>query len=104
MENLWAFQDVGLDRVWFEIDVQIPLLYFFGVRDHSVELLDAGDSLVRLLEQTLSDVSHDLLVLSYLGRDAHQGAQFRRQVNILAFLSNFEKWLINGVYFDTISS
>ena len=55
-----------------------------------------------LLEQTLSDIGHDLLVLSDFGGDAHKGAQFGRQVDVLSFLSDFEQWLIYGVDFHLI--
>ena len=51
-----------------------------------------------LLEQTLPDVGHDLLVLSDLGWDAYERAKLGWKVNVLTFLPDFEEGLIYGVY------
>ena len=59
--------------IWLNVDIEVPFLDLFGVRDHLVKLLDASDSLVRFLEETLSDVSHDTLVFSDLSWDSDQG-------------------------------
>ena len=56
-----------------------------------------------LLEETLSDVSHDSLVLSDFGWNAYQCAKLWRQINVLSFLSNFKKRLTNGIYFNSVS-
>ena len=55
-----------------------------------------------LLEQALSDVGHHSLVFSDLGWNSYESAKFWRKVDILSFLSNFEKWLTNGTNFDTV--
>jgi len=57
---------------------------------------------VGLLEQALSDVGHHSLVFSDLGWNSYESAKFWRKVDILSFLSNFEKWLTNGTNFDTV--
>lgn len=54
------------------------------------------------LEETLADVCHHLLVLSYLGGNADECAEFWGQVNVLALLSYFKKGLINGMNFDVV--
>lgn len=102
LENFGSLEDFGLNLIRLQADVQVPLLDLFGVRDHLVELLDAGNSLVGLLEEALPDFSHDFLVLPDLVRDAHQGAQFWWQVDVLSFLPNFEQRLIHRVYFDPV--
>lgn len=102
--DLWSFEDSSFDSVWLEVDIEVPLLDFLGVRYHLVQLLDASDSLVRLLEQALPDVSHDTLVLSDLGWNTHKGTELRWQVNVLSLLSNLKQRLTNRVYFDTVSS
>jgi hypothetical protein len=79
-------------------------LNLFGVRNHLVKLLDTSNPLGWLLEETLSDVSHNALVFSDFSWDTHQGAQLRRQVDILSFLTNFKQWLINRVNFYAVSS
>ena len=56
-----------------------------------------------LLEEALSDIGHDLLVLSDFGRDTHKSAEFGRQIDVLPFLSDFKQWLIYGVYFHIVS-
>lgn len=56
-----------------------------------------------LLEETLSDISHDTLGLSDLGRDTDEGAKFWRQVDILAFLTDLKQWLVNGMYLYLVS-
>ena len=55
-----------------------------------------------LLEQTLSDVGHDFLVLSNLGGDSDQGAELGRQVDVLSLLTDFEERLIHAVDFDVV--
>ena len=55
-----------------------------------------------LLEQTLSDVGHDLFVLSNLGGDSDQGAELGRQVDVLSFLTDFEKRLTHAVDFNIV--
>ena len=67
----------------------------FRVSNHSVELLDTSNSLWRLLEQALSDVSHDSLVLSDFGGDSDEGAELRREIDVLILLTNFEERLVN---------
>jgi len=57
---------------------------------------------VGLLEETLSDVGHDLLVLSNLGGDSDQGAELGRQVDVLSFLTDFEERLVHAVDFDVV--
>jgi len=70
-------------------------LGFFRFSDHLVQLLDSSDTLGRLLEETLSNVGHDSLVLSDLRRDANERAELRRQVNILTLLTDFEQGLVD---------
>lgn len=102
-EDLRSLQDVSFNSIGFNINLEVPLLDFLAVGNHPVEFLDAANSLVWFLEETLSDVSHHLLVLSDLRWDTDKGAEFWRQVDVLALLSNFKKWLINGMYFDVVS-
>jgi hypothetical protein len=102
--NGGSLQDPGLNCIWFEVDVEVPLLDLLGLSDHSVELLDAPNSLWWLLEETLSDVGHDALVFSDLGWDADKGAKLWWQVDILSLLPNLKQWLVNGVNFDPVSS
>ena len=73
--DLWPFQHPGFDCVRLKLDVQIPLFYFFRLRNHRVQLFDASDSFWRLLEQTLPDLGHHFLALSDLGRNANQSAE-----------------------------
>ena len=56
-----------------------------------------------LLEEGLSDVGHNLLILSNLRWNTHKCTEFWWQINILSFLSDFKKWLINRVYFYRVS-
>jgi hypothetical protein len=70
-------------------------LNLFRVSNHSVELLDTSNSLWRLLEQALSDVSHDSLVLSNFGGDSNESTKFRWEINVLSLLTNFEQWLVD---------
>jgi len=100
--DLGSLEDSGLDGVWLKVDVEVPLLDLFGLRDHSVELLDAPDPLVGLLEETLPDVGHDPLVLSDLCWDADEGAELGWKVNVLALLANLEQWLMKRMDFDAV--
>jgi hypothetical protein len=100
--NLGSLEHFGFDGVWLEVDVQVPLLDFFGVRNHFVQLLDALNSLGRLLEETLSNVSHHSLVLPNLRRNPNQRAQLRREVDVAALLSNLKQRLVSFVNFNIV--
>ena len=62
-----SVQNLSSNFIRINAEVQIPFLDFLGFADGFVEGLDASDPFFRLLEQTLSDVSHDSLVLSDFG-------------------------------------
>jgi hypothetical protein len=64
-----------------------------GLGNHLVYLLDALNSVSWLLEQALSDVSHDSLVLSDLGWDANKYAELGREEDALSFLFDFKQRL-----------
>lgn len=66
-----------------------------GVGDHSVELLDGSDSLWWLLEEALSNVGHDSLVLSNFGGDSDKGAELWREINVLSLLADLEERLVD---------
>ena len=55
---------------------------------------DTLDAIVWLLEQALSDVGHDTLVLSDLGRDSSQDTELRWQKDALLLLFDLEKRLV----------
>jgi hypothetical protein len=54
------------------------------------------------LEETLADISHNFLVFSDFGGNSDQSAEFGRQIDILAFLSDFKEGLINGIDLDVV--
>jgi hypothetical protein len=91
--HLGAFEHFGLDGVWLELDGQVPLLDLGGAGNHAVELLDALDAFVRLLEKGLSDVSHGLFVFSNIGGNTNKDTEFWWKINILSFLLDFEQGL-----------
>lgn len=101
--NLWSFQNSSLDSIWLDVDVEVPFLDLLGVGDHSVELLDGSDSLWWLLEEALSDVGHDSLVLSNFGGDSDKGAELWREINVLSLLADLEERLVDGVNLNTVS-
>jgi len=92
-ENLGLVQNLCLNRVWVELDVEAPLLYLFGRGNHSVELLDGVDTVLRFLEQTLAHLRNSLLVLANFLRNANQHGEFWRQVDILSLLLDFKQGL-----------
>jgi hypothetical protein len=59
-----------------------------------LQVRDALDTIIRPLEQALSDVSHDALVFSDLGRDTNQNTELWRQKDALLLLFDLEKRLI----------
>lgn len=101
--NLWSFQNSSLDSIWLDVDVEVPFLDLLGVSDHSVELLDGSDSLWWLLEEALSNVGHDSLVLSNFGGDSDKGAELWREINVLSLLADLEERLVDGVNLNSIS-
>ena len=76
--NLWTVQDLGFDGIGGELDVKTPLFNLFRLSNHLVELANAVNTVIRLLKEALAHLSHGLLVLSDLLRDANEHAQFWR--------------------------
>lgn len=70
--------------------------------DHGVEVADGLDTVMRLLEQTLTHGGHDLLVLSNTLGDTDESAKFWRQVDVLALLFNFKKRLGEIHYLNVV--
>ena len=101
-EDLWSFENRSFDGVGGEIDFKAPLLDFLGVGDHGVEVADGLDTVVRLLEKTLTHGGHDLLVLSDSLGDTDESAKFWRQVDVLALLFNFKKGLREIHYLNVV--
>lgn len=98
-----SFQNLGLNCVWVNLDVEVPLLDLLGLSDHLVELLDGSNSFWRLLEETLSNIGHDSLVLSNLGWDTNKGAEFWRKIDVLPLLTDFKQRLGQSLNLDTVS-
>ena len=76
--NLGTLQDLGFDGIGGQLDVEAPLFDLFRLGNHLVELANAVDTVIWLLEQTLAHLGHSFLVLSDLLRDADEHAQFWR--------------------------
>jgi len=93
-EDFGAFKHAGLDGVGGQLDLETPLFDLLRLGDHLIQVADRLDTVVRLLEQALAHGGHDALVLPYALRDAHKGAELRRQVDILALLFDFKQGLI----------
>lgn len=89
-----SLQDLGFYLIRLELNVEVPLLDLLRLSNHLVDLLNALDTVKWLLEETLPDLGHDALVFSNFGWNADQDAKFRRQVNVLTLLFDFEKWLL----------
>jgi len=96
LKDFGSFKHLGFDAVGLKGDFEAPLLHFFRVSDHVVQLADRADTVVGLLEERLAHGGHGLLVLTHLLGDADQHAQFGRQVDVLSFLLDFEKGLVQG--------
>jgi hypothetical protein len=92
--NLWSFQNSSLNLVRLEVDIKVPLLDLLGVSNHSVELFDASNSLWRLLEEALSDISHNSFILSDFGGDSDEGTKLWWEIDVLSLLTNFKQRLI----------
>jgi len=89
-EDHRSLENRRLDGIGGQIYLKTPLLDLLGVGNHGVEVADGLDAVVGLLEKTLAHGGHDLFVLSHALGDAHEGAKFWRQVDVLALLFNFE--------------
>jgi hypothetical protein len=70
-QNGWSFENFSFDLVWLKIDRELPFFHFFGASNHVINLRDALDTVLGLLEKALTDISHNLLVF----------ANFRRNTN-----------------------
>lgn len=86
---------LGLDRIRVELNVQAPLFDFLRLRNHLVELLDGVDTVLWLLEETLTHLCHRLLVLTHLLGDADEHGELGRQVDVLPLLLDFKQRLVH---------
>jgi len=93
--NLRLLEDLCLDGVRVELDVQAPLFDLLRLSDHLVELLDGMDTILGLLEEALTHLSHSLLVLTHLLGDTDKHGELRGQVNVLPLLLNFKQRLVH---------
>jgi hypothetical protein len=91
---LGSFEHLSLNCVRSEIDLKSPLLDFFTLGDHRVQIADGLDTVVRLLEQTLAHEGHDTFVLTDTLWDTDKRTKFGWQVNVLALLFDFKQWLV----------
>lgn len=90
LKDLRLFEDLRLDGVWVELDVESPRLDLVRLGDHLVEGLDGLDTVLRLLEETLTHIGNSLLVFSDFLRDTDQHAQLWRQIDVLTLLLDFK--------------
>lgn len=93
--DLGLLEDLGFNGVWVQRNFQTPLLDFFRLSNHLVQLLDRVDSIVRLLEKTLTHLGYSLFILPHLLGDAHQHGELRWEVDVLALLLDFEEGLVH---------
>ena len=84
------FEDLGLDGVWVELDVETPRLDLVRLGNHLVQGLDGLDTVLWLLEETLTHIGNSLLVFSDFLWDTNQHAQLWRQIDVLTLLLNFK--------------
>jgi hypothetical protein len=102
--NRRTLKNTSFNSIRLEVDVQVPVLHLLRVSNQPVEVLDTGDTFWWLLEQTLTDVSHDTLALSNLGWNANKGAELWWEIDVLTFLTNFEQRLMHGSDSHIVSS
>jgi hypothetical protein len=93
-QNGRSLEHFSLDLIRLKVDREIPLLDLLRVGDHFVDLGNALYTVVGLLEETLTDVSHDLLVLANLGRNADKDTELRWQIDTLSLLLDLEQRLV----------
>ena len=93
-KNFRTFEDFGFNSIGLESDIETPLLNFFAFWDHLIKLADRSDTIMGLLEQTLSHSSHSLLVLTNFLRNANEHTKFWWQVNVLSLLLFFKEGLV----------
>lgn len=101
--DLRSFENLSFDCIRLEIDIKLPLLNLIWIADHFIELADTLHSIFWLLEQTLSDISHDPFVLSDFGGNSNKNTKFWRQIYVLLFLSDFKERLFHRLYFSIVS-
>lgn len=92
------FQNFGLNLIWLQIYLKVPVLDFFRIRYHLIKRGNTLDAVIGLLEKTLSNISHNFFVLPNLWWNSNQYAKLRREINILLFLFDFKErliWLAN---------
>ncbi len=87
-------KDARLNLLRFGFDFDVPSVNDLRLSDCFVELTDALDALLRHLEGRLAQLEHRDGVLANERWDSHERAQFRRQVDILSLLPDFEQRLV----------
>jgi len=93
--DLRLLEDLGFNGVWVQRNFQTPLLDLFRLSNHLVQLLDRVDTIVRLLEKTLSHLGYSFFILPHLLGDANQHGELRWEVDVLALLLDFKEGLVH---------
>ena len=95
LEDLRLLEDLGLDSVGIELNIEAPLLDFLALSNHFVQLLNRVNSVMRLLEETLSHLGHGLFIFSDTLRNTDKHGEFWRQINVLALLLDLKEGLLH---------
>ena len=95
LEDLRLFEDFGLDGIGIELNIEAPLLDLLALSNHFVQLLNGVNSVMWLLEETLSHLSHSLFIFPDTLGNTDKHSEFWRQINILALLLNLKEGLLH---------
>ena len=95
LKDLRLLQDLGLDGIGVELNIEAPLLDFLALSNHFVQLLNRVNSVMRLLEETLSHLGHGLFIFTDTLRNTDKHGEFWRQINVLALLLDLKEGLLH---------
>ena len=95
LEDLRLLKDLGLDGIGVELNIEAPLLDFLALSNHFVQLLNGVNSVMWLLEETLSHLGHGLFIFTDILRNTDKHGEFWRQINVLALLLDLKEGLLH---------
>lgn len=97
------FKNFSFNFIRLKWNLKVPFSNFLRLSYHFIDFFDALDSVLRLLEEALTDISHNSLVLSNLWWYTDKNTQLRRKVDVLPLLFDLEERLVKLMNFCLIS-
>lgn len=100
--NSRSRQDLGFYFLRLMSDLNSPVSKFLRLRDKPINVFNTVNTLVRPLEERLTQEGHLPLAFPHFSRDTDQGAKLRREEDRMFLLFYFEQGLLRVLYLQVV--